>query len=347
MVPGNLGESRLVPYNGGSLARLARTHEVESLKIVFASLLCVTGASAFATVWTESEPNNTYITPNMITNFQVGDTLTGVTTGVSQTVAGIGSADYFDISFASGPVGLYKHRLVINSTTTGNFGSIRGKGVSGHNQLLGEVSAQMSTNSQRYNQWYGFGKGERMIYRVQGTASSTANYTISMTTEAVSVTNLGNFQPGSIFFTTRGFTDTIDTDFWIYDSNFNAIPGYGADDISTSVFQGTLNRNFAPGTYYIAISDFNLVNNQFLPNTDGNEFGWVVEQPGYVFNHTSASGDPLDMRIVHGGGSLNWINTKQNPYDVNWAKFTVVPEPGTIATLGIGAVALLRRRRRG
>jgi hypothetical protein len=166
--------------------------------------------------------------------------------------------------------------------------------------------------------------------------------------------NIGVYQQGLITMNWLGQGHSSDTDMWVYDGNFNAIPGYGNDDESplggspgTGVtLQSWLARNYAPGTYYIAVSNFALANNQGSPSDDDFRTGTVLDFRDIVANSSTTTNVNLAFTIADSTGvSLAVPNTKAGPFDVNWFCFTVVPEPSAWGLVIAGAAMLLASRR--
>jgi hypothetical protein len=158
-----------------------------------------------------------------------GDFITGNTTGTSTTIAGAGSADIFRVKTAAAPLGIYRNRLVLTTTgTAGHVGTILGLNQSTVGILTTVATLQTSSSTTapgRMNQWYGFGKQEEVFYRVTGIAATTADYTSTLEVTPVTPISGPTLPPGSIRFNTVGIT-SIDTDLWVYDSNFNAIANF-------------------------------------------------------------------------------------------------------------------------
>lgn len=330
--------------------------------LAFVALL---GGNAFAIDFFEVEANESKATASIANGLITGDRLIGLTTGSSTTVAGNGSADYWRVSTAVTALGIYRHRLVITTTgTAGHGATFRGlnqiaatagtwpgaTGTAGTTDTTIQTSST-ATSPARMNQWYGFGKGESMYYRITGTASTTANYAVEYSMTQVAAMNLGMFMQGAITFTTMG-TTTVDTDMWVYDANLNPITGYGNDDESINgggpgtTLQSLLTRNYAQGVYYIALSSFSLTNNMGAACDDDFRTGALNDFGGSVLNNSTTTLQDMDFNMTDINGTRNFTAIKDGAFDVVFAKFVVVPEPATMAVLGLGIVPFLRKRRK-
>jgi hypothetical protein len=302
-----------------------------------------------------------------------GDTITGLSTGTSTTVAGVGSADNFLISFPAAAPGIYRNRLVITSQSVGHTGTIRGlsqtaapadtlagvpwDGVVGTPNAGTDIAVQTSstvTTPPRFNQFYTFGQPTQMYYRVTGTTSTTLDYTSTLETVPVVPTNIGNFLPGQISISSFGQGHSSDTDLWVYDGGFNAIAGSGNDDESVlggtpgtgATLQSWLSRAYAPGTYYIAISNFQTANSSASPSDDDFRTGSLMDVAGVLANSSTTVNLNMQFAVTDSGGiPVVVANTKVGQFDVNFFQFTVVPEPGTLSLLTLAVPALLRRRK--
>ncbi len=330
--------------------------------------LAVVAGAANAQILPEIEPNETKAEALANGPFIFGDGggVTGSTTGTSTTTPGLGSADTFLIQNIARPLGIYRHRLVLDNSAYG--ATIRGlnqvaapagpwAGVVG-TPGTADNTAQSSvfpTGAMEFNQWYGFGRQEQFYYRVTGTANTTATYTATMETVPVTPMSLGSFQPGNITISTLGQGHSSDTDFWVYDGNLNAIVGSGVDDESVnsgpgtgtgSTLQGVLNRTYAPGTYYIAMTNFNIANDQPSPSDDDFRTGTIMDFANIVLNSSTSTNLNMTFALTDSGGiPQQFAATKAGQFDIVWATFEVVPAPSSLALLGLGGLVAARRRR--
>jgi len=327
---------------------------LNSLPLTTATAATLIAASfAQAQVTAEVEPNQSKATATpVVAPMEPGHTLTGTTTGSSSS-AGAASLDYFRVQTAAAPAGIYRYRLVITTSgTEGHVGSIRGTGQTPTAlgpwlpaELVGAASTSDSliqvtstgTTPARFNQWYGFGQGEQIFYRVAGVggkAATSAPYTATLEREAVTPASIGNFAPGVLTIKTANEGHTTDTEFWIYDSEFNPIRGYGNDDESATASSGipgllgtttqsALRREFAEGTYYIAISNFGLSNNQPSPSDDDFRSGNMLDFGGSIANVSPSAGLNLAFSVSDGTTVVTVPNTKAGPFDINFFAFTV------------------------
>lgn len=348
------------------------------LRILTLAMLAVS-ASAFATDYLETEGNDSKVGANVFTNLVSGDRIIGTSTGSSTTAPGVGSADYFKINTAALAQGIYRHRLTITTNgTAGHTGTLRGLTTSGavtnvSAATIGagtDVAVQTSSTTStiaRSNEWYGFGAAEEMYYRVTGGTATTAQYEATLTTEVITPVDLGTYQPGVINFSTYDLAKSpsgttfsyTDTEITLYDSNFNSQINWNNDDYfpltSPHNFSSRLSLNLAAGVYYFAVSQFNLANNLapgFINENSGNDNvmdfgGSLVESSASITQGSPAVPISLDFSVQDSvmGAPNVFDAAKPGSYGVYWGKMTVVPEPGTMAALGLGAVALIRRRR--
>lgn len=328
------------------------------------------GAAGLATsaaarpIFPEVEPNDTKAQANVVT-LAATDGVSG--NSIAATGAGL---DYFRVRTALSPIGIYRHRMVLTMASGTAFPTVTLRGLNqtapppgpwpgpvgtpGTTDTTFQTASTALVTNARTVQWYGFGKSEELYYRVAGTATTTPDYTAVLETVPVVPTAVsGTFNAGSISISTVAQGHTTDTDLWVYDSNFNAIAGYGNDDESVvggspgggTTLQSYLSRTYAPGTYYIALSNFQLGNNMGSPSDDDFGTGALMDFPNVLVNSSTTVNLNMTFTISDGANTVQVSNTKVGAFDVNFFSFTVVPTPGTLALLGLSGLAMIRRRR--
>jgi hypothetical protein len=302
------------------------------------------------TVHMEVEPNDTKDTANAFT-LAPGDTIRGYSTGLSTTVPGDSSVDYFRITVAPAPLNIYRNRLVLTTAgTAGHSGTIRGlsqaAGVINPASDTGPQSTFATTTPPRFLQWYGFGRQEQLIVRFGGNTNTTADYNAIFESQPVTATDLGSFPAGMITFTTLGQGHSTDTEFWVYDGNLNAIVDYGNDDAPpppTSGTQSRLAREFTAGTYYLALSNANLANNLASPPDDRNRARDVLEFPDAIICSSSTANVNISFAVISNQTATPVPATKTGHYDIDWYRFTVTGNiaTGACCTDAVGACAVM------
>lgn len=325
-----------------------------------AFLLAAPGA--FAVGFVEIEPNDSRATAQIIQLVGPGDTITGNSTSTTGT-----GLDYYLVQTPVQAVAIYMNRLTLNQA---NVGTIRGLGqiATGPNSVgpgMPNPAAQDSTfqtsttATGMMNQWYSFGRAGAIDYRVTGAAATTANYIATFSQVVITPVSLGTFAAGSITLTNTGLNSTQDTEVIVYDSNLMPIPGFLNDDFldgtvvppGGSTLNTLLTRDFAPGTYFVAISNFNLADNQLSPSDEGTATGTYLTQPGALANSSTTALASIPFAIRDANGTTTFTATKAGAFDVYWGTFTVIPEPSTVSlaivgVLGLGVAAYRRRRAR-
>lgn len=292
------------------------------------SILCLATCRA-QTVFGEIEPNTskTQALANGAYVLANGDALTGTTNGsvTAPENSALNTVDTFLVRTAMGPIGIYRHQLTITTTgPTGHRGEIRGLTQTGGvvNPLSDALIQLTATNTAppRTNVWYGFGKGESLYWRTAGATATTSPYVATLTTTSVMPTDLGIFGPGPLTISHAGLTAS-NTDIWVYDAGFNAIPGFGNDNPLSGGTQAVFSRVFAPGVYYVAMSPSNLANNLTNPpdsigSTDVMDFPDVIATS---FRPTAT----LDFRLTDCNGTTLIPAATTSLLEIRWFKITV------------------------
>ena len=279
--------------------------------------------------FTEVEPNNDKATATLAAGMSNGQILGGVTTGIVADRAAPGTPDFWKIRTASAAPGIYRHQLDLDTNGWDGHGAAI-MGLAQNNGVIDDAqavvqAAQIQTDFKRRNVWYGFGRQEEIFWQVQGSPSTTAPYFATLTTTQVTPTSLGvTFEAGDITITTVGQTGAAqtDSDLWIYDSNLEAIAGAGNDDAGAST-GSTLTRNLGAGTYYLALTNFNLANNQASPTTDGFTDGNVLDFPNAIVNSSATTGLDLGFAITDTTGTRTFAATKYLAHEILWFQMDV------------------------
>lgn len=323
--------------------------------LVFISNLFVlasTPSFVAQTVFVEVEPNNSVATATVLPCMTAGDSVTGLTTG-SLTTPGstlATTADYFRIQTCPLPLGVYRHRLTLTTSgTAGHTGSIVGLDVVNFppptitsNEAILQSSLPGSTPA-RFCQWYGFGRGEQIDYRVIGNATTTGNYSATLTTDVLQPVIVANvFRAGLITITTENQGHTTDTELHVYDANLQPIPNFMNDDTPGALpgggtgFESTLQRTFVQGTYYLLVSRFNACDNLLTGSDDFYVSGDVLAHPDAVVASDSTPSSNVSFAITDASGTFAFPATlPASPFEILWYRITVGP-PGVITPFCFG-----------
>ena len=318
-----------------------------SLYLVLSAGLCALPGVALGQ-YTETENNDTKATANAIAAMASGETLTGSSTGTSTTAAGgLTSVDYWRIQTVAAPLGIYRHVLTLNNTAfvSGIRTGVNQNGAAA-DTLAGapwdgvvgtagttETAVQTSSGTPEINAWYGFGKSETTVLRITGTTSTTAPYVLTLATTPVTPTDLGTFAQGQISISPLVSGTTTDTDFWVYDGTFTPILGSGNDDEDVlggspgtgSSLAGYLARTYAPGRYYLAMSNWNLATNRASPSDDGYRTGTMLDVADVALNSSStATAVNLNFTMADSAGRTAPVSASRTEvFGILWYTFEV------------------------
>ncbi len=294
--------------------------------VTAASAAMALAMAAYAVNTPEVEPNDDKTTATLVT-MAAGDTFSG--NSISATTTGL---DYFLVRIPADGV-LTRYQLDLSTTgTVGHTMTIRGLnqttgGVIGTTDTTVQTATTITADSSRRAVFYGTGgSGNRDIYiRVTGTASTTGDYSVVLSSSAVTETaagGSGTVAAGNITIG-EGTGSTADHDWFVYDSSLAVIPGYDIDDPDSG---RTL--SYAAGTYHFAWGNFNTANNQ---NSTGGTFltGAVMDFPNVVANTSTTNVSNINMGITSGVGNVQVPMTRptvtgvSGQFDVNWVALTV------------------------
>ncbi|MFN0200855.1 MAG: T9SS type A sorting domain-containing protein [Bacteroidia bacterium] len=271
----------------------------------------------------EVEPNQSKMAATPVSLIANNQIITGISANVSDI-------DYFKLTDLVSSTTIRENTLSLTTSGTKIYQfELTIRGVSQNNGVITstETTVQFSKNSSTPAvRWYSFGKNEVLYISVKCSATSTEPYTLTWTQQNISLSVLPNVLPnGSLTLSTTGVTSAhSNTDMWVYDANFNAIPLAGNDDNAMGN-RAKLTQNFAAGTYYVALSNENLANNQSSPSEDVFRDGNVVNEPNLLISSGLNNGNiPLTFENSYFSFTQNPNLTNTRNFRVIWFKFTVI-----------------------
>lgn len=289
---------------------------------------------ALATDVPEGEPNNSKIqataTPNVPGWGIAGDTLTGTTTGANST-SGASSLDMFFVETQALAPNIYRHRLVLTTAgAVGHTGVIMGLPDSGTPSET--TTAQISsanTTPPRFNQWYGFGRAEKLYYRVTGTPNTTEPYTATLQTTVVNPVPVGTYQAGRVTISTRGRGHSTNTEMFLYDAGLNLLRWNDDSPEPATDAQSEIVVELAAGTYYLALSTSSAAIGEARDAYDRATAGARLDFPGGLVRESSTSANVnVAFAITDGVGVSPHAASLTGPYEIYWATFTVTGVTG-------------------
>ncbi|CAN5793673.1 hypothetical protein BH11PLA1_BH11PLA1_23440 [soil metagenome] len=275
----------------------------------------------------ETEPNDTKATGNAIT---LSD---GSTLCASSALATGAGQDFFRISVPTAAGVIRRNILGLTSDTPGHALSLRG-----HTQTNGVINADdlavqnaVITATGREVMWFTMGNSAAADARVAnvlvaGNESTGADYKLTMASTVETPIESGvTVDAGSVTLSTVGVgVNTNDTDMYLLDGNLNIIPGAGSDDANANTFNSEIVTTLSAGTYYLAISNYNLLVAAASPATDAFRGGNVIDNPGVIANSSTSIATDLTTLISSNGGAPQVVvAAKTRSYDVRFIKFTV------------------------
>lgn len=320
------------------------TQIMNSLFGIGTLLFAVASTASAQTSFPEIEPNGPKSEATPATCMDGVDTLDGTTTGssTSSNNTSLTSADTFRVQTCALPLGIYAHQLVLTTSgTAGHTGTLRGlnqTGTVGVGGTAGTVDNALQTSTtattpQRMNQWYGFGRSERIYYRVTGSGTTTQPYVATLSTTSVTATTIGPFTAGACVFTSIGQGHSTDTELALYDANLNAIAGHLNDDeYQGPSSQSRLPRSLSPGTYYLSVTNFPYCDNRVAAADEDWVSGLLTDFADVAVNGSTVAVMNVSFAVTDGvGATTPVLATKVSAWDILWFRFDVVP-PSSITT---------------
>lgn len=311
---------------------------------LFLAALALCGASAVAlggpaVVFSEIEPNDDKAQANEVELFGSANI-----TSLSGTGNPFGQdRDYFRLAtapLAAPTPRLRRYQLDVDYISSPLRCFVRGLSQTAAGLVLSSDAPVQSSKLEFNTQlvWYGFGKGEQLFFDAGDMDFFRFDYEVDVAgSNEFHQTIFQPFEPGEITITSVGQGHVTDTDLWVYDVNFNALPGYGNDDDPVlQSTRSTLTRRYAPGRYYLAITDGNLANDERAAADDLIQSEPVLDFPDGV---TGSSLDPsadLSFAITDSLGTLQVDARKQRPLDVLWFAIDVGSGQSIQAFCGAG-----------
>lgn len=248
----------------------------------------------------------------------------GVVSGFDNAGFGV-RGDYFRMRNAEQAVpAFYRHRLIVADSTLGVSLSIRGKrvldGVLIDTSDSAVQTSLRATYPEHHIQWYTNEQPADIYVQARGGQSTVDEYRLDYEIERVSVIEGPELDAGEIVISALGLT-AINTDLAVYDGSRTLIPDYSNDDASAEEFQSRLVREYTPGTYYVAISDHNLVSSYLRAHDEGraNPNDYALDYPGALVSSLSSAWLSIGVSI---GGEVYHFE-KPGAFGVTFIRFTV------------------------
>lgn len=237
----------------------------------------------------------------------------------------LGSVDYFLLKSGDEPKNLYCYYLEESVGSEARM-SLRGLVQSAGNIIpFTDVAVQSPVTTPVKTIWYGVGAQERLYFRIAGRATGPTSYSLDYRCEPYppALPDPGNpdtWPTGSITLRASG-PNGLDMDLWVYDDNLEPIPGYGHDDPDIS----GLTRQFGPGTYYVALTDGNLLNNLASPLSDANRNKPVMDFPDIIASGSDVAPiNGIQLQVSGGGVAGVFTLNKVHAWQVFFCRIHVV-----------------------
>lgn len=265
----------------------------------------------------EVEPNDAKATATAV-DVQCADQIVGTSTGnLLQPPGGLGSPDYFRVQTAVQPAGIYAHRLALASPQ--HTASLRIRGLDPASDLIGQ-SLISDPSGARFVQWFGFGRGESVYLRVNGTSSGAPQYTFEHACSTPAVLHAPPVRAGVVrIVLPSGWAGVV----------------FGAQfELFSAASAQVIQLELSPGHYYLAAS--NGVQYIFSNNIRTDSPDVLISAGGGAASGTArfesgpsfALRNDVPLRTTSGG-------------DAQWIAFVVGTETGAGACCSGGGCAVV------
>lgn len=264
------------------------------------SALC-SSSVALAQTNRDVEPNDTAATA-ALAPLTPGQFFEGRSTGTVIGTGGSNSQDFYRVQISGLPAtGIQRNRLTISTSgASGHVGALIAKVVANGVETSDFQSFQLSsinTSPSRMLQFYTLGTPTaEVVMRVTGTANTTSNYAVTLTTDPVTPTaGPSGLYAGNVTITTSGTSHGNDTYMVLYNPvTFQPIAWSNDTGASGSA---TINTTLAAGNYLLAIGLMTTVSNLLPAPTEPTGNGLINPGSNFLASSGSASTADLSFRV--------------------------------------------------
>lgn len=287
-------------------------------------------AAAQTTVWSV-EPDNTKQTATPALGLVPGDS---IQVDYFQTSGAFADGlNFFRVGTAPAPPAIYRHELEPSGAHAELYGAD-----SLPDTVLPDSIAPLQQNDGINGAapltWYGFGQAEEVYVGLTPTVFFRQACRAELSTELVTPIDLGTVPAAPsggatvIELTSSSLPSDRDIELHLFDGDLRVIPGHWSDRVAFfGGNQGRMHVALHPGTYYVALSDNDLVGS--LPASTLLSFNVenvhaVMDLPGSVACTGRDLGFDAALRLTNFSGlTLDGTWTKNDIFEVGWFTFSV------------------------